>query len=42
MSLSVDILINNAGIGFQAGFEKRELQDWEQTVSVNVCALVGL
>ena len=37
---SVDLLINNAGIGVGATFAQTELEDWERQLAINVMGVV--
>lgn len=37
---TVDILINNAGVGFEAAFSQTSLEDWERTIAINLWGVV--
>ena len=41
-NLSVDVLINNAGIGYWGNFTKGELRNFQQMIDLNVRAVVSL
>jgi NAD(P)-dependent dehydrogenase (short-subunit alcohol dehydrogenase family) len=38
--VSVDLLVNNAGVGLAAGFLETELEDWDWIVSINILGVV--
>jgi len=40
--IEVHTLINNAGLGYQATFAEKEIEDWETLIQVNVNSLIAL
>jgi len=42
VNLSVDVLVNNAGIGYWGNFTEGELRNFQQMIDLNVRAVVSL